>query len=208
MTMKLPISLEAAQKEKENAPRWSPLEQALFENRIVQISGPVESEMADKAIKQLLALESANPDAPVYLYINSPGGEITSGFSIYDTARFIKPEVYTLVTGLAASMGSLIALCAKKSNRLAFPNSRFLIHQPLISGLLRGTAADLEIHAKDIVALKEKINRLYAEETGRSYDEIKQATDRDRWMDAEEALRFGLISKIVSKRSDIPGGKK
>jgi len=192
----------------ENTPktpeRWSPIEQSLFENRIIQVSGAVDSEMADKVVRRLLAMESANPEAPVYLYINSPGGEITSGFSIYDTARFIKPDIYTVVVGLAASMGSLIALCAEKKNRLAFPNSRFLIHQPLISGLLRGTAADIEIHAKDIVQIKEKINRLYASECGKTYDEIKSATDRDKWLDAEDALKFGLISKIVTKRSDVP----
>lgn len=184
--------------------RWSPIEQSLFENRIIQVSGAVDSDMADNVVKRLLAMESANPDAPVYLFINSPGGEITSGFSIYDTAKFIKPDIYTVVTGLAASMGSLIALCAEKKNRLAFPNSRFLIHQPLISGLLRGTAADIEIHAKDIVQIKEKINRLYAEECGKTYEEVKAATDRDKWLDAEEALKFGLINKIVTKRSDIP----
>ena len=195
-------------KETPATPRWSPVEQALFETRIIQVSGAVDSDLSDKVIRQMLAMEAMNPDLPIYLYINSPGGEITSGFAIYDTAKFIKPEIYTVVTGLAASMGSLIALCAEKKNRLAFPNSRFLIHQPLISGLLRGTASDIEIHAKDIVAMKEKINRLYAEETGRPYDEIKRATDRDKWFDADEALKFGLINKIISKRSELPSPKK
>lgn len=188
----------------ENTAKWTPVDQSLFENRIIQISGAVESEMAEKVCRQLLAMESAHPEAPIYLYINSPGGEITSGFSIYDTARFIKPDIYTVVTGLAASMGSLIALCAEKKNRLAFPNSRFLIHQPLISGVLRGTAADIEIHAKDILLIKEKINRLYAEECGKTYDEVKAITDRDKWLDANEALNFGLINKIITKRSDLP----
>ncbi len=191
--------------QKENQPqRWTPLEQSIFENRIILLSGAVDSEMADKVNRQLLAMESANPELPVYLYINSPGGEVTSGFSIYDTAKFIKPEIYTVVIGLAASMGSLIALCAEKKNRLAFPNARFLIHQPLISGLLRGTAADIEIHAKDIVQIKEKINKLYSEETGRPLEEIKRATDRDKWMDSTEALNFGLINKIVNRRSEMP----
>jgi ATP-dependent Clp protease protease subunit len=198
------MSMEAAPKEGTTPQRWSPVEQSLFESRIIQVSGQVDSDMADRVIKQLLAMETADASAPVYLYINSPGGEVTSGFAIYDTARFIKPEVITVVTGLAASMGSLIALCADKKNRLAFPNSRFLIHQPLISGHLRGTATDIDIHAKDIVALKEKINRLYAAETGRTYEEIKKATDRDKWLDAQEALDYGLISKIISKRSELP----
>lgn len=188
----------------ENTSKWTPVDQSLFESRIIQVSGAVDSEMSDRVCKQLLAMESAHADAPVYLYINSPGGEITSGFAIYDTAKFIKPDVFTVVTGLAASMGSLIALCAEKKNRLAFPNSRFLIHQPLISGLLRGTAADIEIHAKDIIQIKEKINRLYAEECGKTYEEIKAATDRDKWLDAEEALKFGLINKIITKRSELP----
>src|SRR4051794_16495864 len=114
--------------------KWNPLDQSLFENRVVQISGQVDSRLAHRVNKVLLAMESSNPEAPIFLFINSPGGEVTSGFSIYDTAKFIKPEIYTVVTGLAASMGSLIALCAEKKNRVAFPNAKFLIHQPLISG--------------------------------------------------------------------------
>lgn len=198
------VKLEEKAKETNAAPKWSPIEQSLFENRIVHVFGGVDSELADKVIRQLLALESHNPEAPIYLYINSPGGEVTSGFAIFDVAKFIKPEIYTIVTGLAASMGSLIALCAEKKNRFSMPNAKFLIHQPLISGMMRGSAADIEIHAKDIVALKEKINKLYADETGRTFDEVKAATDRDKWLDPDEALRFGLISKIISKRSDLP----
>ena len=183
--------------------KWSPLDQAIFENRVIQLSGPVDSKLAHRVNKELLAMESANADAPVYLFINSPGGEVSSGFAIYDTAKFIKPTVYTIVTGLAASMGSLIALCAEKKHRFSFPNAKFLIHQPLISGHLYGPASDLEIHAKDIIKLKEKINRLYAEECNKTYEEIIKATDRDYWLDADEALKFGLIGKIITKRSDI-----
>jgi ATP-dependent Clp protease protease subunit len=183
--------------------KWNPLDQSLFENRIIQISGGVDSDMADRVVKQLLAMDAADPNRPIYLFINSPGGEVTSGFAIYDTAQFIRPDIYTVVNGLAASMGSLIALCAKKERRFALPNSKFLIHQPLISGVLRGAASDLEIHAKDIIALKEKINRLYAQETGRPYEEIQRATDRDKWLEADEAQKFGLISKIVTKFSDV-----
>jgi len=155
----------------------------------------------------MIALERKDAKKPVYLFINSPGGEITSGFSIYDTAQFIEPEVYTVVIGLAASMGSLIALCAKKNRRLAFPNSKFLIHQPLISGTMYGSATDLDIHAKDIINTREKINQLYAKETGRNMEEVREATDRDRWMTAEEALKFGLISKIVKDRSELGSAK-
>lgn len=159
--------------------------------------------MAHKINRTLLALERKDAKKPVFLFINSPGGEITSGFSIFDTARFIEPEIVTVVTGLAASMGSLIALCAPKKRRFAFPNGKLLIHQPLISGTLQGTASDLDIHARDILATKEKINQLYAKETGRTIEEIREATDRDNWMTAEQALDFGLISKIIGSRGDL-----
>lgn len=184
-------------------PKWTPIERALFERRIIQIFGAVDSELAESVTRQLLAMEAANPEAPVYLFINSPGGEVTSGFAIFDTARFIRPEVYTVVTGLAASMGSLIALCAEKKNRVAMPNAKFLIHQPLISGILRGSASDLEIHANDILKLRERINRLYAEECGRNFEEVQSATDRDKWLDPDEALKFGLISRIVARHNDL-----
>ena len=186
-----------------NSVFYTPLDEALFKSRIVQISGPVDSELAYDTNKKLLALESADPQAPVYLHVDSPGGVVTSGFAIFDTARFIAPEVITVVVGLAASAGSLISLCAKKKNRVAFPNAKFLIHQPLISGVLRGSAADLEIHAKDIIATRRRINEIYAEETGRSFEEIEKATDRDNWMTAEEALEFGLIDRIVTSRSEF-----
>ena len=182
---------------------FTPIDQSLFDSRIVQISGPVSSDLAYDVTRQLLALERVDAEKPVYLFINSPGGEINSGFSIYDTARFIGPEVFTVVAGLAASMGSLIALCAKKENRLGLPNSKFLIHQPLISGVMRGPASDIEIQAKDLIRTKEKINRIYAEETGKPLDEVVSATDRDNWMTAEEALDFGLISRIVSNRREM-----
>jgi ATP-dependent Clp protease, protease subunit len=184
-------------------PFFDPVDEALFESRIVQISGPVDSNMAKSVNRTLLAMDKKDSKKKIFLFINSPGGEITSGFSIYDTARFIGPEVVTVVTGLAASMGSLIALCAKKSNRFAFPNSKFLIHQPLISGVLHGSASDLDIHARDIIATKHMINQLYATETGRDLAEVQAATDRDNWMTAQEAKAFGLIAKIVEERSEL-----
>lgn len=184
-------------------PFFTPIDERLFESRIVQVSGSVGSNMAHEVNRQLLALERVAPDQPIYLHINSPGGEVSSGFSIYDTVRFIQPEVITIVIGMAASMGSILALSAEKKNRLAFPNAKFLIHQPLISGYVTGPASDIDIHAKDIIRTKRKINELYAAETGRPVEEIEKATDRDRWMDAQEALEFGLISRIVSNRSEI-----
>ncbi|MGK5087391.1 ATP-dependent Clp protease proteolytic subunit [Bdellovibrionota bacterium FG-2] len=182
---------------------FTPMDQALLDRRMIMMSGEVHSKLAKEVNKALLALDNLDSKKPIYLLINSPGGEINSGFSIYDTARFINAEVKTVVIGLAASMGSLIALCAKKKNRLAFPNSKFLIHQPLVSGTLQGQASDLAIHAKDIVKTKLKINQLYAKETGRPLEEIVKATDRDNWLDVEEALQFGLISRIISKFSEL-----
>lgn len=183
---------------------FTPIDEALLESRVVLVSGGVGSELAYKVNRQLLALERKDPKKPVYLWVNSPGGEINSGFSIYDTARFIQPEVYTIVSGLAASMGSIISLCAKKENRWALPNAKFLIHQPLISGVLEGSASDLDIHAKDIIKVKERINQLYAVETGKPIEVVRKATERDNWMDPQEALDFGLISRIIKNRSELP----
>lgn len=175
-------------------------DQLLFKSRTVLVNGPVDFSMAAKVNKSLLALEQSDSSKPIYVMINSPGGEICSGFSIYDTSRFIKPDVITIITGMAASMGSILSLMARKENRWAFPNSKILIHQPLITGTMYGSASDIEIHANDILKTKERINKLYSEETGRSMDEIKKATDRDHWMTADEALSFGLVSKIITRR--------
>lgn len=184
---------------------FTPIDQHLFKSRIIFVSGEVNSELAHRVNRQLLAMEHDNPDAPVILWIDSPGGEVFSGFSIYDTAQFIKPEVYTLTAGFAASMGSVIALAAEKKNRFAFPNAKFLIHQPLISGVLRGSASDLEIHATDIIATMKKLHRLYAERTGTAVDKFEELMDRDHWLEPEGALKLGLISKIVRSRKELDG---
>lgn len=182
---------------------FTPIDQHLFESRIVFVSGEVNSEMALKVNRQLLAMEHANPNAPILMWIDSPGGEVFSGFSIYDTVQFIKPTVYTLTAGLAASMGSVIALAAEKEHRLAFPNSKFLIHQPLISGVMRGTASDLEIHAQDIVETMKKLHRLYSERTGHPVAKFEELMDRDHWLDPKGALDLGLISKVVKDRKEL-----
>lgn len=182
---------------------FTPIDQHLFESRTIFITGEVNSEMAVKVNRQLIALEKVNPNAPIVLWIDCPGGEVYSGFSIYDTVQFINPRVITVVTGLAASMGSVIALSAEKADRFAFPNSKLLIHQPLIGGAIRGQASDLEIHAKDIIDLKKKMHRLYAERTGTSVDKFVELMERDRWVDPEEAIKLGLISKVISKRKDL-----
>ena len=182
---------------------FTPIDQHLFESRTIFVSGEVNSEMALKVNRQLLALERVNPNAPIVLWIDSPGGEVYSGFSIYDTAQFIAPRVITLVSGLAASMGSVIALAADKTDRFAFPNSKLLIHQPLIGGAIRGQASDLEIHAKDIIELKKKMHRLYAERTGYPVERFVDLMERDRWVDPKEAIELGLISKIITSRAEL-----
>lgn len=182
---------------------FTPIDQHLFESRTVFVSGEVSSELAVKVNRQLLALERVNPNAPIVLWIDSPGGEVYSGFSIYDTVQFITPRVITVVSGLAASMGSVIALAAEKNDRFSFPNAKILIHQPLIGGAIRGQASDLEIHAKDIIELKKKMHRLYAERTGHPLDQFVELMERDRWIDPAEAVKLGLISKVISNRKEL-----
>jgi ATP-dependent Clp protease protease subunit len=183
--------------------RFTPIDQHLFESRTIFVSGEVHADLALKVNRQLLALERANPAAPIVLWIDCPGGEVYSGFSIYDTAQFISPRVITVVAGMAASMGSVIALCAEKADRVALPNAKLLIHQPLTGGIIHGPASDIEIHAKDILLLKAKMHRLYAERTGGSVEKFEKLMERDRWVDPNEAIELGLISKIVSGRKDL-----
>lgn len=178
-------------------------EKELFDARIILISAPVDAKLAHVVNSKLLALERASAKDPIYLYINCPGGEVHSGFSMFDTARFIRPPVVTVVTGLAASMGSIIGLCAKKEHRFAFPNSKFLVHQPSVHGGLGGSVSDIEIHAKDLIDTKNRIIQLYAEETGNNHDAIKKALDRDHWLNPDAAIKFGLVSKIVKTRDDL-----
>lgn len=181
----------------------NPIELELFSARIVMVYAPVDARLAHAVCAKLLALERADAEAPVYLFINCPGGEVYSGFSIFDTARFIRPRVVTVVTGLAASMGSIISLCAAKEDRYAFPNAKFLVHQPLMSGGLTGSATDIAIHAKDLIETKNRIIELYAHECGRSIEDIKKALDRDTWLNPGPAKEFGLISKIISTRAEL-----
>lgn len=182
---------------------FTPIDQLLFESRIVFLSGQVDAELAQKVNRQLLALERANPSAPVVLWIDSPGGEVYSGFSVYDTARFIQPRVITVVAGMAWSMGSVVALCAEKEDRFALPNSKLLIHQPLVGGPLHGSASELEIHARDILELKRRMHRLYAERTGGDVETFEKLMERDRWIDPKEAIEIGLISKVITSRKEL-----
>lgn len=182
---------------------FTPIDQHLFESRTVFISGEVNAELAVKVNRQLLALERVNPNAPIVLWIDCPGGEVYSGFAIYDTVQFIQPRVITVVAGLAASMGSVIALAAEKEDRFALPNAKLLIHQPLIGGVLRGQASDIEIHAKDIIELKKKMHRLYSERTGTPVEKFVTLMERDRWVDPKEGIELGLISKSLGSRKEL-----
>ena len=156
--------------------------------------------MAEKVVSQLLMLEAENDD-PIKVFIDSPGGDVDSAYAIFDMIRFVKPKVTMIAMGLAASAGALILLAGDKENRFGFPNSHYLIHQPL-SGI-RGVATEIEIHAKEIEKTRQKINALIAKETGKSLAQVEKDTDRDYWMSAEEALDYGLISKIISNRSQL-----
>jgi ATP-dependent Clp protease protease subunit len=174
-----------------------------FKSRSVFITGVIEAELALRINRELLALEKADNKAPIIAWINSPGGEVYSGFSIYDTIQFIKPRVITVVSGMAASTGSVISLAAEKEDRLIFPRSKILLHQPLIGGTISGPASDIAIHAKDIMDLKQKMHFLYAERTGTPVEKFIEMMDRDRWVSPEEARELGLISKIIYKREEL-----
>ena len=175
----------------------------LLKERIIFLVGPVNDQTANLVVAQLLFLESENPDKDIFLYINSPGGSVSAGMAIYDTMNFIKPDVSTLCLGQAASMGAFLLSAGAKGKRFALPNSRVMIHQPLISGGLGGQASDIEIHAKELLKLKVKLNQLLAEHCDRTLDELERDTDRDNFMSAEEAQAYGLIDQVLSSRSDI-----
>jgi len=189
-------------KEKERKGNFNPLDKLLKARKII-ISSDVNSKMADKVVQQLLALEVENPDEDITIFINSPGGEVYSGFAIYDVMKAIKPKVKTVVMGLAASMGSILSIGASKGNRYALPNSKILIHQPLISGVLRASTTDIEIHAKDMIKLKSRLVQIYVEATGQTEEIIRRDFERDYWMTAEEARDYGLLDKIITSTSDI-----
>ncbi len=175
----------------------------LLKERIVFLVGPVTDESANLVVAQLLFLESENPDKDIFFYINSPGGSVTAGMSIYDTMNFIKPNVSTLCLGQAASMGAFLLSAGEKGKRFALPNSRIMIHQPLISGGLGGQASDIEIHARELLKIKEKLNRLMAKHCGRDLADLERDTDRDNFMSAEEAKEYGLIDQVLENRTSL-----
>jgi ATP-dependent Clp protease protease subunit len=165
---------------------------------VIFIVGPIEDQMANLVVAQLLFLESENPDKDIHIYINSPGGSVTAGLSIYDTMQFIKPEVSTMCLGQAASMGAFLLSGGTKGKRLILPNARTMIHQP--SGGAQGQATDIEIQAKEILFLRERLNRLLADHTGQPLDVIEQDTERDRFMSAEQSVEYGLVDQVISAR--------
>ena len=173
----------------------------LLKERIIFVTGEVEDNMASLIVAQLLFLESENPEKDIYMYINSPGGVVSSGLSIYDTMQYISCKVSTMCLGQACSMGSLLLTAGEPGMRYALPNSRIMIHQP--SGGFRGQATDIEIHAKEILNLKKRLNNMYVKHTVKSLNLIEKAMERDNFMSAEEALKFGLIDKIITKRNEI-----
>ena len=170
----------------------------LLRERIVFLVGPVNDAVANLVVAQLLFLESENPDKEISLYINSPGGSVSAGMSIYDTMQFIKPQVSTLCMGMAASMGAFLLAAGEKGKRFALPNSKIMIHQPL--GGAQGQATAIEIHAREILKTREQLNRILAERTGQSLEKIQADTERDYFMSADEASTYGLIDQVIAKR--------
>jgi ATP-dependent Clp protease protease subunit len=175
----------------------------LLKERVIFLVGPVNDVTANLIVAQMLFLESDNPDKDIFFYINSPGGSVSAGMSIYDTMQFIKPDVSTLCLGQAASMGSFLLAAGAKGKRFCLPNSRVMIHQP--SGGFQGQASDIEIHAKEILYLRQRLNTMLAHHTGQSVKTIEKDSDRDNFMSGDEAVKYGLVDKVLANRTDIAG---
>ena len=177
----------------------------LLKERVIFVVGQVEDHMANLIVAQLLFLESENPEKDVYLYVNSPGGSVTAGLAIYDTMQFIKPAVSTICVGQAASMGAVLLAAGAKGKRYCLPHSRMMIHQPL--GGFQGQASDFDIHAREILLVRDRLNAILARHTGQDIAQIEQDTDRDRFMSAEQAMAYGLVDSILTRRSEETLGK-
>jgi ATP-dependent Clp protease protease subunit len=177
-----------------------PLIQRMLKTRTVLLAGEIKKDLAERTIRQLLLLEDMGEE-PIRIFIDSPGGDADAGYAIFDMIRFVKPPVWTIGMGLVASAAAIILLASPRERRLGLPNSHYLIHQPL-SGI-RGVATDIEIHARELDKLREKINRLIAGETGSPFEQVEKDTDRDFWMNAEEAAKYGLISRIITRRNEL-----
>ena len=175
----------------------------LLKERVIFLVGPVEDHMANLIVAQMLFLEAENPDKDIHLYINSPGGVVSAGLSIYDTMQFIKPDVSTMCIGQAASMGALLLAGGAKDKRYCLPHSRVMIHQPL--GGVQGQASDIEIHAKEMLNVRDRLNKILQHHTGQSLETIQKDTDRDNFMGGEDAVKYGLIDQVLDRREDAPG---
>ena len=175
----------------------------LLKERVIFLVGPVNDASANLVVAQMLFLEAENPDQDIHLYINSPGGSVTAGMSVYDTMNFIKPDVSTLCLGQAASMGAMLLTAGAKGKRFALPHSRVMIHQPLINGGLGGQASDIEIHARELLKMKATLNELLAKHSGQPLEKIERDTDRDNFMSAEEAKEYGLIDQVLENRASL-----
>ncbi len=189
--------------EQEQQSAASKSENTLLDNRTIFVSEGINAKVANKVINSLLFLDSNDSSKPIYMYLNSPGGEVNSGFAIYDTMRFIKSEVRVVCTGLTASIATIMLLGAPKEHRYSMANTRLLIHQPLIGGNVQGQASDLEITAKEIIKTRKRINELLAQECNQSVERVSDDTTRDYWMTAEDALEYGLVSKIVTSIEEV-----
>ncbi|MCQ2576054.1 MAG: ATP-dependent Clp protease proteolytic subunit [Treponema sp.] len=172
-----------------------------LKTRQIILTGEVNKELADSIARQLLILDTDDSEKPIYMYIDSPGGDVDAGFAIFDMIRFVKAPVYCIGMGLIASAATLILLAAPKARRLGLPNSRYLIHQPL--GGMRGVATDIEIYAKDMEKIRAKLNKIIADETGTSLEQVTKDTERDYWLDADEAVKYGLIDKTITTRQEL-----
>ena len=192
--------LQEEEEQGENKKPESNLIEKILKTRNILLSGEINKSLGERIIRQLILLEDQGDD-PIKVFIDSPGGDADAGFAIFDMMRFVKPEVIIVGMGLVASAAAIILLAAPKERRIALPNSHYLIHQPL-SGM-RGVATEIEIHAKELDKLRRKINKLISEETGQKIDKVEKDTDRDYWMNAEEALEYGLISKIIKNRNEL-----
>jgi len=177
----------------------------LLMDRIVFLGAPINDDVANIIIAQLLFLEADNPERDVYLYINSPGGVVSAGMAIYDTIQFMRAPVNTICMGMAASMGAFLLACGRHGKRSALPHARIMIHQP--SGGAQGTASDIEIQAREVLYLRQQLNELFSKHTGQLLDKVQSDIDRDRYMSAEEAVKYGIIDKVIQQKYEVDGGK-
>ncbi len=195
------IRLSEEDEKKKASEIADPLMEKFLKTRQIILSGEINKDLADKIVRQLLILEADDDSKAIYMYIDSPGGDVDAGFAIFDMIRFVKCPVILIGMGLIASAAALILLSVEKENRLALPNSRYLIHQP--SSGMKGVATDIEIHAKEMEKTKAILNEIIATQTGKSVEQVKKDTERDYWLDSKEAVEYGLVSKIINSRTDL-----